>query len=128
MEEDPVPRVEDERDGRDEGRPRPEDERHTRPAQDRRREEDGHERLRPVAAHQVERAADDERRNRRAVEHRHRQHRVPLEHLDVEADVRPEVATRDDGKRDALQAVDDERDRDDGDASAPRADSLLEAS
>ncbi len=126
VEEDPVARVEDERDGHDQSRARPEDEGHTRPAQDRGGEEDGHERLRSVPTHEVERAADDERSDRRAVEHRHRKHRVPLEHLNVEAEVRPEVATRDDGQRDALETVDDERDRDDGGASAPGADPSLE--
>ena len=72
------------------------------------------------------RSIDDDRRHGRAEEHRHRQHRVPVGHLDVEADVRPEVTARDDWERDALQAVDGERDDHDDGASAPGGDASLE--
>ena len=54
-------------------------------------------------------------------------HRVPLEHLDVEAEVRPEVAPRDDGKGDALERVDDERDDDHCDRATARPHSGLQS-
>ena len=51
-----------------------------------------------------------------------------LEHLDVEAEVRSEVASRHDGQRDALEAVHGQRDEEEQGGASPRLDAALEAS
>ena len=127
MEEDPVAGVQEQRPRRDQRGAAPERECSPSPAHDRRCVQGGHERLRRVTAREVERATDEERRERRPEEHRHRQHRVPLEHLDVEAEIRSEVASRHDGQRDALEAVHGQRDEEEQGGSSPRLDAALEA-
>ena len=59
-------------------------------------------------------------------EHGHRDDRAPVPHLDVVADVRPEVPPRDDRERDAPQAEHDEREREDRSPAATGSDPGLQ--
>ena len=109
VEEDAVPRVEDQRRSREQRGATAEGERDPGPGEHRAREQEGHDDLRAPTADGVERPPDDQRRQRRPEEHRHREHRVPVEHLDVEPQIGAEVATRDGRQGDALGDEDEDR-------------------
>src|SRR5205823_14363475 len=94
---------------------------------DRPSEEQRYHDLGPPAAEELERNADHGRSDRRAKEHRHRIDGMPVRHLHVEAQVRVEVAARQNGKPAALDRVEPECDREHDERTTARRDSRLEA-
>ena len=114
VEEDPVARVHEQRDRGQEGRAWAERESGPRPRDHRGGEEQRHHHFETPAAEEVESPSDHEGRQRCPIELRHRDDRVPVPHLDVVADVGPEVAPRDDRQRDAPDAEHTERESEDG--------------
>ncbi len=109
VEQDPEAGIREKRDRGHEGRARAERERRPRPQHHRGGEQQRHHHEQSPASEEVECPPDHERRQRGPEEHGHRDDRVPVPHLNVVADVRPEVAPWDDGEREASQTEHYER-------------------